>query len=277
MNARERGTLVFGLIVLGCLQSLVALVELTTIGPMKLALAPRVGALVGSPNGLGMLLVSTSVLTAREVDRRGGSWPAAALVLQGCALVATGSRTALLVAVVLLIVYLMKQAGRLRGLLAAIGFSAAATVMIWRTATERHQDRPDLWLASLQRIADNPLLGEGPAPAPFTPAAPGARITTHAHNEILPWGLEYGLVGIGVALVVILSAFRAVRRPAGGDRWFQCAALALLAAGMTDFTLRITALTLTAAALTTLALTGFGLHTSPAADLPATGDMFTAK
>ncbi|SDP78317.1 O-antigen ligase [Arthrobacter sp. ok909] len=256
MSARERDTLVTGLIVVGCLESMIALVELTVTVAIEPSVSPRAGALLGSPNGLGMLLVATSVLAAREVERRGGWLPVATLLLQGCALLATGSRTAIVIASILLIGYVATHAGWKRSLVAVAGLAVAVTVVIWRTATERHQDRPDLWQAALRRIADQPLLGEGPAPAPFTPAFPGARITTHAHNEFLQWGVEYGLVGIGFALVVVVLAFRSVRRPIGGDRWLQFAALALLIAGLTDFTLRITALTLTAAALIALAMRG---------------------
>ena len=267
MSALERDTLVTGLVVVGCLQSMIALVELTMTDSIELSMLPRADALLGSPNGLGILLVATSVLTAREVDRRGGWLPAAALLLQGSALLATGSRTAILTASVLLVGYIATHAGWKRGLLAAAGLAVAVTVVIWRTATERHQDRPDLWQESLRRITDQPLLGEGPVPAPFTPAFPGARITTHAHNEFLQWGVEYGLVGIGLALIVMVLALRSVRRPFGGDRWLQFAALALLVSGLSDFTLRITALTLAATALTALAVTGHRPTASPTADL----------
>jgi hypothetical protein len=58
-----------------------------------------------------------------------------------------------------------------------------------------------------------------------------------------------------------------VRRPIGGDRWLQVAALAVLTAGVTDFTLRIPTLALTAAALVALAVTAERQTTSPAADL----------
>lgn len=255
MGILNRDALVTGLIVVGCLQSMIALVELMVTVPIDPPAPPRTGALLGSPNGLGILLVGTSVLTAREVDRRGGWLPAAALLLQGCAILATGSRTAVVIASALLVGYVATHAGWRRGLPAAAGFCAAVTVVIWRTASEREPERPRIWQEALERIAAQPLLGEGPAPAAFTPAFPGARITTHAHNEFLQWGVEYGLVGIMLALVVVVLALRAVRRPSRADRWLQFAALALLMSSLTDFTLRITALTLAAAALSALAVT----------------------
>ncbi|WP_461189964.1 O-antigen ligase family protein [Arthrobacter sp. Z4-13] len=272
MSAQERDILVTGLIVLGCLQSIIALVELSVTVAMALSVSPRAASLLGSPNGLGMLLVATSILTAREVDRRGGWLTAVALLLQGCALLATSSRTAILIASVLVIAYAITHAGWKRRLLAAAGLAVAVAVVIWRTAPERNQDRYYLWQESLRRIAGEPLLGEGPSPAPFTPTYPGARITTHAHNEVLQWGIEYGLVGTGLGLIVIVLALRSVRRPIGGDRWLQFAALALLMSGLTDFTLRITAVTLTAAALTALAVSGSGPRISPSTNLPKRAD-----
>jgi O-antigen ligase len=266
MNATQRDALVRGLIVIGCFQAIIALAELTGIAQVEPSAFRRTDALLGSPNGLGILLVASSVLTAREFDRRGGWLPVAALLLQGCALLSTGSRTAILVASVLLIVYVASRAGWKRGILAASGLVIGAAVVIRRTLTEQ-EDRPQLWLEALRRIADSPLLGEGPASVPFALPTPSARITTHAHNELLQWGVEYGLIGIGLGLVVLVLAFRSVRQPFGGDRWIQFAAFALLAAGLTDFTLRITALTLAAAALVTLAVTGYRPDPSPE-DLP---------
>ncbi|MDQ4502356.1 O-antigen ligase family protein [Sinomonas sp. ASV322] len=271
MGARERDTLVTGLIIVGCLQSMIALGELAMTLSTELSLSPRAGALLGSANGLGMLLVVTSVLTAREADRHGGWLPVAALLLQAVALLATSSRTAILIASVLLIGYIAAHAGWKRALLGAAGFAAAAAVVVWRTAGGQHEDRPDLWGEALRRIADQPLLGEGPAPAPFTPAVPGARITTYAHNEILQWGVEYGVVGVGLGLLVVILALRSTRRQIGGDLWLRFAALALLSSGLTDFTLRITALALTAAALTALAVTRHGPTTLDAGHLPMSG------
>lgn len=255
LSPRERETAVSGLIVVGCVQSGFALTELAGTVPTELSDSPRVGALLGSPNGLGMLLVATLILTAREFTRRGGWLPAAALLLQGGALLATGSRTAIVVASALLLGYVATHGGRTRGMLAAAGLAIGTGVVVWRTAVEPQQDRPHLWIEALRRIAEHPLQGEGPTAAAYSLAAPGARVTAHAHNELLQWGVEYGLVGVALGLGVVGIALWSARRRFAGDRWIGVAAIALLAAGLTDFTLRITALTLAAAALAALAAT----------------------
>jgi O-antigen ligase len=253
MSDREQDVLVNGLVVVGSLEALVALVELAVTASTGVPVVPRVGALLGSPNGLGMLLVGTAVLTVREFNLNGGRLPLAALLLQGGALLSTGSRTAILTGSVLLVGYVATHSGWKPGVIAAAGVIGGVAIVIWRTATEPQQGRLLLWLESLRRIADQPLLGEGPAPAPYTS---GARVTTHAHNEFLQWGVEYGLVGLALGLVVLVLAFRSARVAPGVDRWIPIAALVLLVAGLTDFTLRITALTLTAAILATMAATG---------------------
>lgn len=265
MHARERETFVTGFIAVGCLQAVIAIVE--AAASIDASVATRASGLLGSPNGLGMFLVATSVLTAREFNRRGGWMPAAALLLQGFALLATGSRTAIAVGSVLLVGYVATHGGWKRRMLAAAGLTAGIAIMTWRTATEPLQDRTHLWLEALSRFAEQPLLGDGVSHAPFTSASPSARITTHAHNELLQWGVDYGLIGITLALVVLILAVRSVRDRITGDRWFQFATLAVLVAGLTDFTLRITALALTAGALATLALSGDQPVTASKADL----------
>ena len=255
MPAKERDILVTGVILVGCLQSVIALVELAASVLTEPSLAPRAAALLGSPNGLGFLLVATLALTTRELDRHGGWLPVSALLLQTGALVATASRSAILAASILAVWYLITHAGLRRAWPAAAALLLGGAVVIWRTVSGSHEDRPSLWREAVQRIVEHPLAGEGPAPHAFSSDSPGARITTHAHNEVLQWGVEYGLVGVGLALAVIAIAFRSVRRPIGPDRWLQLAAAALLLGGLTDFTLRITALTIAAAALVALALT----------------------
>lgn len=254
----ERETVLTGLVVLGCLHAVVALVESAMTAAQGLVIPPRADSLLGSSNGLGMLLVATSVLTGREIVRRGGWLPGAALLLQGCALLATGSRTAIVVAAALFVGYAVTRGDwRLRSL-AAAGVAVGSAVLSWRFATEPPEQRPHLWLEALRRIAGRPLTGEGPMPAPFDTSAPAARVTTHAHNEILQWGVEYGLVGIGLGVLALVLALRSARPFGRGDRWILVAAVALLAAGVTDFTLRITALTVVAATLAALATEATG-------------------
>ena len=254
LDLDERERLLTGLVVVGCLHAVVALAELAVALSGGPSYPPRAASLLGSPNGLGMLLVATSVLSAREVRRRGGFLPTAALLLQGCAIFATGSRTALVVAASLLLGYAVTRPGwRVRGL-AAAAVVATIPLFVWRLATEPPEQRLHLWRQALDRIADRPLLGEGPPVAAYDISAAGARVTTHAHNEVLQWGVEHGLVGIGLGLLVVGLALRSARPLGHGDRWVLVAAASLLAAGLTDFTLRITALTLVAAALAALAI-----------------------
>ena len=263
LDRENRETFLAGLVVLGCLHAVVALAEMAVTISRGLEAPARASSLLGSPNGLGMLLVATSVLTAREVTRRPGVLPTAALALQGCALLATGSRTALVVAAALLVGYAVARPGWRIGSLAAAGVIAGTVVVVWRFATEPPEQRPHLWLQALSRISDRPLMGEGPMSAPFSTSSAGARVTTHAHNEILQWGVEYGLVGVGLGLLVVLLSLRSMPALGNWDRWILVAGAALIAGAMTDFTLRITALTVAAAALAALTAANDPLGSAP--------------
>lgn len=252
LDAREQQRLLTGLVVVGCLQAVVAVTEAALVLSRGAAAPPRADALLGSSNGLGLLLVATSVLTAREIARGGGALPTAALLLQGAALVATGSRTALVVAAALLVGHAVTRPGwRLRAL-AATAALAAAAVSAWRVVTEPPEQRPHLWLEALRRIADRPLLGEGSPAAAYDTSTAGARVTTHAHNEVLQWSVEHGLVGVALGVLVVVLALRCARPLRHGDGWVLAAGAALATGALTDFTLRITALTLVAAALVSL-------------------------
>jgi len=255
LSVRDQQTLVRGVIAVGCLQAAIALVELAVTAAAEPAVIPRTVAMLGSPNSLGMLLVATGVLTARELARTGGRLLAAALLLQGAALLSTGSRTAILVASALVVLYVLSSGGWRVRAAAGAGLTAGLLLVVWRTAAEP-QDRLELWEEAVGRIASRPLLGEGPPVEPFSPAIAGSRTTAHAHNELLQWGVEYGMLGVGLLLMVLVLALRTTGPLSGGDRFVQCAAIALLAAGVTDFTLRVTAITIAAAALATMGVAG---------------------
>src|SRR6185503_16206693 len=113
--------------------------------------------------------------------------------------------------------------------------------------------RPRLWRAALEQIDRHPLTGRGPIPEVLSVDSIGLAPTTQAHKEILQLTLEYGVVGLFLATRLL---FVVLRNPGGqwsGDRWLVTAAAAITASGLTDFTLRITAITITAAALIGLA------------------------
>ena len=255
LDQGRREVLVTGLVVLGCLHAVLVLGDFAVAVAREVPYPSRPASMLGSATGLGMLLVATSVLTAREVERRGGRPAGIALGLQGAALVATGSRTAILVAAVLLVGYAATRPSRLLRALTGLAVLVGGAMVAWRIATEPLEQRPHLWQQALGRIADHPLVGAGPLPEPYARSVPGARVTTHAHNELLQWAVEYGLVGLALGVLVVVLALRHSGSWATRDRWLQVAAAALLSAGLVDFTLRITALTVVAAILVALAAT----------------------
>jgi O-antigen ligase len=268
LDLQERETFLGGMVVLGSVHAVVALGELAVGLSQGLTVPARADSLLGSSNGLGMLLVATSLLTAREITRRGGWLPTLALLLQGGALLASGSRTAITVAAALLVGYAATRPGWRLRVLAAAGLLAGGAVVAWRFATQPLEQRPHLWQEALGRIADRPLMGEGPTPAPYGLLVPDARVTTHAHDELLQWGVEYGLVGVGLGMLVLVLAMRSVRPLGRRDRWVLIAAAVLLSAGLVDFTLRITALAVAATALATIGLTGPESRRSPVPGWP---------
>ncbi|QIK66861.1 O-antigen ligase family protein [Nocardioides sp. HDW12B] len=255
LDRAQRELFVTGLVVLGCLHAVVVLGEFALAVAQGVPYPSRPASTLGSATGLGMLLVATSVLTAREAERGGGRLSGLALGLQGAALLATGSRTAILVAGVLLLGYAATRPSRVLRALTGLAVLVGGAMVAWRVATEPLEQRPHLWQQALGRIAEHPLVGAGTLPEPYERSVPGARVTTHAHNELLQWGVEYGLVGLALGVLVVVLALRRCRSWTTQDCWLQVAAAAPLCAGLVDFTLRITAVAVVAAALAALATT----------------------
>ena len=276
MNASDREVLTAGLIILGTLQAVIALVAVivsAVSGGVDLSVPPRGEGLLGFPNGLGVLLVGTSILTLRQLIRgRRRAVAGMALIVQVTAILATGSRIAILIMGILIVVTVVVRSATVRGrreaglaawprpagyVLAVCATVAGVAMVAWRTVVEPNEDRPQLWVEAMQRIAAAPLFGEGAPAKAFELVSESSRVTTSAHNEILQWTLEYGLVGVGLAGAVILLALRGTRPWSRGDRWALVAAAALLASGLTGFSPRITVVALAAVVLV-------GLGASPA-------------
>lgn len=263
LDEQGRRTLLAGAVLLGVVQAVIALVEVGSALAGEadgLPAVTRSAALLGSPNALGYLLVATGVVTAWVATRVDSvvarRLAVAAVVVQAAALLTTGSRGALLVAAVVAawLVWRLRMAEAVvRPRWAAVAVLAAAgatAVTVNRFAQEGPDDRLELWGGAVHRIMERPLLGHGPDPVPYLLTAPGARTTTHAHNEVLQLAVEYGLVG----LVLAVGTAALVLRRRRVDPLLLAAGAALVAGGLLDFSLRITAVALLAAVVTTCAL-----------------------
>ncbi len=260
LDGRQRATVVGCLVLVGTVQAGVAVGQVAlawSAGPIDLP--PRATGLVGNPNALGVVLAATGALTLRALAHRPTRLLRAALAVQAAGLLLTGSRLALLVAMLVLVVCAPRRVPRPVAVAAAVWALAALAVVVARFAVTGW-DRAGLWAAALREIARHPLAGRGAEPVvldvPGSPVGP----TTHAHNEVLQLAVEYGLVGVALAA---LSVVLAVRSPGRSDRWLVAATGALLAGGLADVGLRVTALALATALVATMALDGPATRPTP--------------
>jgi O-antigen ligase len=203
----------------------------------------RPTSLVGNPNALAVILVATGCLTLRAAIRRSSAWLVGGLVLQAVAVLLTGSRLAIGVALCVVAVYGLRSGSlRVKKLLLAWGLLAVA-VFALRVASSPPNPRPELWAAALSRLSEHPLIGNGPVLQIYF-AHPPRQATTHAHNELLQFAVDYGLIGLTLglaALATVVSRLAAGRR---ADPWVAAAGVTLCASGLADYGLRITAIAL---------------------------------
>jgi hypothetical protein len=254
LEAPARETLLTGLIVLGVVQATWACAE--AVPALVNHHVPRADAQLGSANALGVILVATTILAARRavLTARAGWWVAVAV--QAVGVFATGSRTAAVLLLLATVTFGLRHARRALGVALTVCVATAAGILLaTRSATGLPEQRPSLWSEALQRIAAHPLVGSGPVAHAYAVTMPGARVTTHAHDEPLQWTVDYGLIGLGLAAVVVVLLILQVRaqqqRP---DPWLLGASCAVLAAGLTDFGLRVTALAVIATVLAVCAV-----------------------
>jgi O-antigen ligase len=208
----------------------------------------RATSLVGNPNALGVILVATGCLTLRELVRRPSMVLAGGLALQAVALLLTASRLALAIALcVVAVCGLRSDSLRVKKLLLAWGALAGAA-FAFRTASSPPNPRPALWVAAVSRISEHPLIGSGPVLQVYF-AHPSRQATTHAHNELLQFAVDYGLVGLALGLAALAAMVPGLVAGLRADFWLAAAAVTLCATGLADFGLRITAIALLAAVL----------------------------
>jgi O-antigen ligase len=255
LNEAQRAPILQGLIILGTIHGSIAITQTTPefISGMNVTQLPRAESLLGNANALGVVLVATATLTLRELQRRRGKLLGVALAIQSIALLLTGSRLAILTGLCVLGWYwATKATWRTRALLLP-WLIMASLVFALRFIHSMPEPRLYLWAAAVERIALQPVTGHGPAPEVYNHSLAAARLTAHAHNELLQWTAEYGFVGLLLVAGTVILALASTHSPGPRDGFLVAAAASLLASGLTDFSLRITAITITSAALATAA------------------------
>ncbi|MBA3250070.1 MAG: O-antigen ligase family protein [Geodermatophilaceae bacterium] len=250
----QREWTLHGIVAVGSLHATIALgqalAQLATTGWPS---PPRADSFLGNANALGVLLIASAALTAREIEVRRHRLFLVAIVLQGVAVLATGSRLALVLGTGLLLIWALSRRRTWRTTAAGALWLLAAGVIGLSRSVGTPPERLQLWLSALKEIAQRPWIGRGTTPTEFDIGPSQALATTHAHNEVLQLAVEYGLIGLALAGVLLVLAYRSAPRRVTCDKWILAAALSLLASGLTDFGLRITAVAVTTAALGTMA------------------------
>jgi O-antigen ligase len=194
----------------------------------------RVYGTLGNPNFVGVLMAMTLPLTiatlagASTAVRRRTAW--AALALQGGALIATGSRGAVLGLSAAVAVYAsLRWSRRVRVGLAAVAIFAAVAIVVSpaRPIDTTAAGRLHLWRIAWPRVQEAPLVGLGPGAVTLhfpdwqrNAARQGVRdrrfagLTDHVHNDYIETLVERGLLGL-VSLVapLVVLALQAIRMP----------------------------------------------------------------
>jgi hypothetical protein len=148
LDGAQRALVLRGLIVVGTVHASVAVAQVAARGLASgVGTAPlaRAESLLGNANALGVVLVATAALSARELQRRRTPLLAAALIIQGVALLLTGSRLAMLAALVVLGWYWRTQATRSARALLACWATVAVAVLALRFAHSLPDQRLQLW------------------------------------------------------------------------------------------------------------------------------------
>jgi O-antigen ligase len=261
LDPAGRRTLAAGVVALGTLHAGIVLASAIGAGVRGESVLPpgtRAESLLGSANALAFLLLASSILTAgfavgSQARSRTRLVLVAALTAQAGALLLTGCRAALLVALLVAGVATRRRLGTWgTGALGAFAVLAVGVVG-QRFRGEGGGTRVELWAEAMDRIAQHPVAGWGPLPPAYQATDGAGRATTHAHNELLQLTVEFGLVGL--LLMVIALALAARQVDGRVEPVLLVASLSLVASGMTDFSLRVPAIVLAASVLFAAAVT----------------------
>jgi hypothetical protein len=208
----------------------------------------RATSFVGNPNALAVILVATGCLTLRAARRRRSTLLLGGLALQAVAVLFTGSRLAIGIALCVVAVSGLRSGSLwVKKVLLTWGLLAVA-VFVLRVASSPPNPRPELWASALSRLSKNLLIGNGPVLQVYL-AHPPRQATTHAHNELLQFAVDYGLIGLALGLATLATVLAPLVAGPGprADPWVATAGVTLCATGLADYGLRITAIALLAA------------------------------
>lgn len=236
-----------GVALLGAVIASYALLQRFGLDPVDWHGAPdgRPMATLGNANVLGGWLVLSLPLTLMAWRSGGLAWLLSALV-QGLALLASGTRGAwlALLAVALLLPLLDRR--RWPALLLVLPLLGGLAVLLATLRPESLQDRAYLWRTALQAVREPPALADlegapdrwaslrrwtGYGPDQQQPAllavradVPGARgeaagwSADRAHQAVLDGLLEKGVAGVLAALATVLAVAAALRRALADPR-----------------------------------------------------------
>jgi hypothetical protein len=262
LDADQREVVLQGVIVLGTVQASIAVTESTRVFASKApSMIGRADALIGNPNALGVLLVASGALTTRHLLRRPSVGLSVALAVQAVALLLTGSRLALTTAVCIVVGYSLARTSWSARLLLTIAAAPAVAIAGLRFLNSWPDQRIPLWGSAIRRFLESPFIGHGPTPRVYDVALAHPWPTTNAHDELLQWGVDYGLVGVALAAATLAAVAVRWHRGLTRDGWLFAALGGVLATGVTDVGLRVTAITLLGAVVA-------GVAALPSPDAP---------
>lgn len=211
----------------------------------------RVYGTLGNPNFVGVLMAATFPATLAvigNVKSSAGRWLAGvALAVQAAALVATGSRGAVLGLAAGVSVYAgLRWSRRVRIGLVAVAILAAAAVLVSpaRPIDTTAAGRVYLWRVVAGHVLEAPLLGHGPGAVALhfadwqrVAATEGIRdrrfagLTDHVHNDYLEALVERGVPGLVSLCLPLLAVLVTTGRAAGAASPLLAGTAAAAAAG----------------------------------------------
>jgi hypothetical protein len=244
MSADERVVLLAGVVVIGVVVAVSAVLGWFSALAAGAELPIRAATLLGYPNAAGavMLAAGAACVHLWRTGRVPRVWGCAGVGVLSAGVLVTGSRLALGVALAGLVVAAWRARSRWGVVAAAAAALPVVGLLAQRFATSQNE-RVYLWGAALREVVSGPVTGRGPAPV-LVPGLPDAKPTTHAHNELLQLGLEYGTVGMVLGLVCLGTVVALLVRRVVVDPVLLLGCAALGGLGLTDFALRFPAVAL---------------------------------